>query len=198
MPNKTVPALPSASALSGTEPIETVQSGASVKTTAQAIANLAPSAAPAVLVESGSAKKISAMSAASSLAGTETVALVQGGATVKTTAQAIANLAPVAGMTVAQSGSTNYPLVLADNGTYIQFTSGSAVTVVIPTNLSVAFPIGATILIEQNGGGTVTIIATGGVNLNSPGGLVDTNTQYAVVSLVKVASDTWTLMGNLA
>ncbi len=199
MPNKTVPALPSASALSGTEPIETVQSGASVKTTAQAIANLAPSAAPAVLVESGSAKKISAMSAASSLAGTETVALVQGGATVKTTAQAIANLAPAAGMAIVQSADTNHPLVLADNGTYIQFTSGSAVTVVIPTNLSVAFPLNnTTILIEQYGGGTVTITAAGGVTLHSPGGLVDTNTQYAVVSLVKVASDTWTLMGNLA
>lgn len=38
--SKTIPQLPSAAALGGTEPIETVQAGVSVKTTAQAIADL--------------------------------------------------------------------------------------------------------------------------------------------------------------
>ncbi len=196
MPNKTVPALPSASALSGIEPVETVQSGISVKTTVQAIANLAPSASPSVLVESGPAKKISAMTAAGSLAGTEAIAVVQGGVTVKTTAQAIADLA-TSGMTVRQESSTTYPLVIGDAGEYIQFTSGSPISLVIPTN-AVAFPIGTTIIAEQNGGGVITVSATGGVTLHSAGGLAASNGQYATFSLVKVAINTWTLMGNLA
>lgn len=40
MTNKTIPALPAAGALAGTEPIETVQAGSSVRTTAAAIAAL--------------------------------------------------------------------------------------------------------------------------------------------------------------
>ncbi len=196
---KKVSALTTAGTLSGTETVPVVQSSTTKKTTAQDIANLAPSATPSILVESGISKKISALSAASALAGTETVAIVQGGETVAATVQDIADLATVAGMTIVQSADTNHPLVLADNGTYIQFTSGSAVTVVIPTNLSVAFPVNnTTIIFEQYGAGTVTITATGGVTLHSAGGLVASNGQYATFSLVKVATNTWTLMGNLA
>lgn len=40
----TIPSLSAAGALAGTEPLETVQSSASVKTTVQAVANLAKSA----------------------------------------------------------------------------------------------------------------------------------------------------------
>ncbi len=195
-PNKPITALPSASTLSGTEPLETVQGGISVKTTAQNIANLAPGSAAAVLVESGSAKKISAMTAAGALGGTEAIAVVQAGATVKTTAQAIANLA-TSGMTVRQESSTNYPLVLSDAEEYIQFISGSPISLIIPTN-AVAFPIGTTILGEQAAAGIVTVSATGGVTLHSAGGLVASNGQYATFSLVKVGTNEWRLMGNLA
>ncbi len=194
--NKTIPALPNGTTLDGTEPIETVQGSASVKTTTQAIANLAPAASPSLLVESGTSKKISALSAAGALAGTEPLAIVQGGVNVQTTPQAIADLANT-GMTMAQSASTSYTFGLSDNGTYIEFTSGSSVTATIPTNASAAFPIGATILFEQNGTGVVTVVAAVGVTLQSAGALVDTNGQFAAASLVKKDTDRWGLNGNL-
>ncbi len=193
---KTIPALDSAGALAGTEPFETVQGSASVKTTAQAIANLAPTASPSLLVESGISKKISALSTAGALAGTELVAIVQGGASVSATVQDIANLAN-AGMTVSQSASTSYTFGLSDNGNYIEFTSGSTITATIPTNASTPFPIGATILFEQNGSGVVTVAAAVGVTLQSAGALVDTNGQYAAASLVKKDTNRWGLNGNL-
>ncbi len=196
MTGKPIPALPAAGALTGAEPIETVQGSASVKTTTQAIADLAPSSSPALLVESGAAKKITALSAAGALAGTELVAIVQGGASVSATVQDIANLAN-AGMTVSQSASTSYTFGLSDNGNYIEFTSGSTITATIPTNASAALPIGATILFEQNGTGVVTVVAAVGVTLQSAGALVDTNGQFAAASLVKKDTNRWGLNGNL-
>ncbi len=196
MTDTTITALPPASTLSGTEPVPVDQSGITARTTAQAIADLA-GVSPSLLVESGSSAKISALPAAGALAGTEPLAVVQGGATVNTTAQDVANLANT-GMSVTQQAGTTYGFVLADAGTYIQFTNGSSITATIPTNASQAFAIGTTINLEQNGGGVVTIMAAGGVTLHSNGSLVDTNGQYAVASLVKVASDTWTLFGLLA
>ncbi len=192
-----ISALTPAGALDGTEAVPIVQSSATVRTTTQAIADLAGAVAPAVLVESGLSAKISALSVAGALAGTEPLAIVQSGATVSTTVQDVANLAAT-GMSVTQQAGTTYGFVLADAGTYIQFTNGSSITATIPTNASQAFAIGTTINIEQNGGGVVTIMAAGGVTLHSNGSLVDTNGQYAVASLVKVASDTWTLFGLLA
>ncbi len=196
MTDTTITALPPASALSGTEPVPVDQSGTTARTTAQAIADLA-GVSPSLLVESGSSTKISALPAAGALAGTEPLAVVQGGATVNTTAQDVANLANT-GMSVTQQAGTTYGFVLADAGTYIQYTNGSSITATVPTNASQPFAIGTTINNEQNGAGVVTIAAAGGVTLHSNGALVSTNGQYAVASLVKVASDTWTLFGLLA
>ncbi len=139
---------------------------------------------------------ITALPPASSLSGTEPVPVDQSGITVRTTAQDIANLANV--MAVNQSAATAYTFALVDALTYIEFTSGSAVAATLPTNASVAFPIGTTITFEQNGAGVVTVVASGGVTLQSAGSLVSTNGQYAVASVVKKATNSWVLFGNLA
>jgi hypothetical protein len=51
-----------------------------------------------------------------------------------------------------QSG-TSYTFALADAGSQVLFSNGSAVTATVPPNSSVAFPIGTTIDIEQAGAG---------------------------------------------
>lgn len=182
-----------AGSLAGTESIPAVQSGGNVKATAQAIANLAPAA---ILVESGAAAKTSALSAGSALAGTEAIAIVQSGATVKTTAQAIANLADTGLAVTTQSGSS-YTAVIGDANSWINFTNGSANGFVVPTNASVPFIIGTTIIGRQAGGGVVTVSGAGGVTLQSAGSLVNTNGQYATFSVTKMATNTWALSGNL-
>lgn len=83
---------------------------------------------------------------------------------------------------------TAYTLVLTDAGKTVTLSNASAVTVTIPTNASVAFPIGTIARFVNKGAGTVTIQPTGGVTLN--GGNL-TLPQFAAVQVVKLATDTW-------
>lgn len=80
----------------------------------------------------------------------------------------------------------------------ILFTSASAVTLIVPTNASAAFPVGTIILYEQAGAGAVTATAAVGVTLNYLSSLsAVTLGQYAVAQLVKTATNTWTLTGAI-
>lgn len=96
----------------------------------------------------------------------------------------------------AQTG-TSYTAVLADDGKLITLDNAAAITFTIPTNASVAFGIGTQLNIMQLGAGQVTISGAG-VTLRSAGTKAKTNGQYAVATCVKIATDTWVLVGNLA
>lgn len=90
-------------------------------------------------------------------------------------------------------------LGLADINAHLVFSSASAVTVTVPANASVAFPIGSTIDLEQTGAGQVSVAGEVGVTVNKPSGHTPaTASQFAVVRLRKVALNTWTLFGELA
>jgi len=93
---------------------------------------------------------------------------------------------------------TSYTLQLTDAGNIIDFNSASAVTVTVPTNASIAFPVGAQIDLMQAGAGKVTLSPAGGVNIQSVAGNKSLASQYAAATLVKVATDVWRLFGNLA
>jgi hypothetical protein len=95
----------------------------------------------------------------------------------------------------AQTGTT-YTLVLTDNSKLITLTNDDAITLTIPTNASVAFPIGTQIDLVQNGAGAVTF-AGAGVTINSKDGNKTTNGQYVGVSLIKTDTNTWLLLGDL-
>lgn len=96
----------------------------------------------------------------------------------------------------AQTG-TSYTAVLGDDGKLITCDNGSAIALTIPPNSSVAFGIGTQINIMQLGAGVVTITAGAGVTLRSAGTKIKTNGQYSVGTCVKIATDTWVLVGNL-
>lgn len=99
---------------------------------------------------------------------------------------------------VTESGASR-TLGLVDVGAYLRCTSGAAVTITVPTVATVDWPIGTTINLEQSAGGVVEIVGAGGVTINiGSGRLPETAGEYAVVSLVHVASDVWTLFGLLA
>ncbi len=89
----------------------------------------------------------------------------------------------------------DYILALTDAGKFIEMDKGTAVTLTVPTNASVAFPLGTQVIVRQKGAGQVTVTPAGGVTLNNAHGLV-TNGQYSVVALTKVATDTWTVFGD--
>ena len=92
----------------------------------------------------------------------------------------------------AQTGTT-YTLQASDNGKAVTFNNGSAIALTVPSGLGAGF----NCLLVQLGAGAVT--ATGsGATVNSRGGLVATNGQYAVASLVAYVANTFVLAGDLA
>jgi len=91
----------------------------------------------------------------------------------------------------------NTTLVLSDANCIIEANNAAAMTITIPNNASVAFPIGTNIVIYQKGAGQVTIAGATGVTLISNTSKVKTSGQYAPVALFKVALDTWLLGGDL-
>ena len=96
----------------------------------------------------------------------------------------------------AQTGTT-YTFVLSDGDDYVTLTNAAAITVTVPPNSSVAYPIGTTIDCEQSGAGTVTFAEGSGVTINSLGSDKVSAGQYGVFTLIKKATDTWTLTGTL-
>jgi hypothetical protein len=103
----------------------------------------------------------------------------------------------LAGFSVASQTGTTYTAVLGDASTYIQFSNAGAITFTIPPNSSVAFPVGTVIEMEQSGAGALSVAAGAGVTINSRGADLTLAGQYAVASIKKVATDTWTLTGDL-
>ena len=94
----------------------------------------------------------------------------------------------------AQTGTT-YTLVLTDNGRLVTLSNAAALTVTVPLNSSVAFATGAIVNLQQIGAGQVTVAGASGVTLNGTG--TKTRAQWSAASLIKTATDTWTLIGDI-
>jgi hypothetical protein len=97
----------------------------------------------------------------------------------------------------AQTGTT-YTFVLTDAGKICEFANASAVTVTIPPNSSVAFPVGTQIEVVQTGAGKVTLAQGSGVTIKSVGSLKSLAAQEAGATLYQRATDVWWLGGTIA
>lgn len=103
----------------------------------------------------------------------------------------------------AQTGTT-YTFALADQpNILVTASNASAQTYSIPTNASVAFPIGAQINIIQIGAGQVTInaVTSGTTSVLSTGATAAApklRAQYSAATCIKVGTDTWYVVGDLA
>jgi hypothetical protein len=108
----------------------------------------------------------------------------------KTLTAPVINLA-----TNAQTGTTYTP-VLADNGKLVTLSNASAITLTVPTNASVAYATGAQINIQAIDAGQVTVVGDTGVTVNGTG--TKLRVQWSAATLVKLGTDSWTLIGDLA
>lgn len=98
---------------------------------------------------------------------------------------------------VSVTGATK-TIGLSDKNTIQECNRGTAQTITIPTNASVAFAVGDVIVFEQIGAGQVTIAGDTGVTINGvSGGNVSISAQYLSCYLRKVATDTWIAIGSL-
>lgn len=138
--------------------------------------------------------KISALAANGTIDGSELVPIVQSSATKKVAARDLGKIGYQDIQTVSGASKT---FAITDLGAWIRFTSASAVAVTIPTNASVAFPIGTCLNGIQAAAGQLTFGGTG-VTINFPTGYgLKTRAQGSSWGLVKVATDTWDLVGDL-
>jgi hypothetical protein len=78
----------------------------------------------------------------------------------------------------------------------IEMGSASALTLTIPLNATIAYPVGTSIDILQTGAGQVTIAGTAGVTVNATPGL-KLRTQWSSCTLFKRAENTWVVYGDL-
>ena len=85
---------------------------------------------------------------------------------------------------------------LTERDDLIEMASASAMTLTIPLNSAVAFPIGTSIDILQTSTGQVTIAGDAGVTVNSTPGL-KLRTQWSSATLFKRAENTWVVFGDL-
>ena len=96
-----------------------------------------------------------------------------------------------------QTGTT-YTLALADAGKMITSSNGSAQTFTVPPNSSVAFTVGTQIIVQNIGSANCTLAQGSGVTINSKDSNKEIDGQWAAATLIKTATNVWTLIGALA
>lgn len=93
--------------------------------------------------------------------------------------------------------SSTYTLALSDDGKHIYANGTTTSTITVPTNASVAFPIGTVINIVNLNSGNVTISTTGitmyQANTSNTGNR--TLATKGVCAMIKLATDTWIISG---
>ena len=111
---------------------------------------------------------------------------------------------PKLNLSINANTSTTYTFVLADNGKLVTSNNASAQTLSIPTNASVAYPVGTQINVAWITGagqptinavtsGTTTVLSTGATSTAPKLRVVN-----SVASCIKIATDTWLVTGDIA
>lgn len=144
--------------------------------------------------------KISGTAITAADTGTVTSAMIADGTIVNADINAAAaiDIGKIADVTI-DTKTANYTLALTDKNKFIEMNLAGANTVSVPTNASVAFPIGSQIHITQYGAGKTQVVAVtpGTTSIRStPGSYL--RAQYSSATLVKRATDEWYLVGDLS
>jgi len=105
--------------------------------------------------------------------------------------------------TVGSDQTADYTAVLTDQyQTIVPMNKATAIAFKIPTNASVAFPIGTAITVLNKGAGVCTISATtsGTTTVLSAGTVAASPTlaQYKSAVCIKTATDAWYVVGAIA
>jgi hypothetical protein len=99
--------------------------------------------------------------------------------------------------------TASYTAVLANNGQIVTMDNASANNFSIPTNASVAFPIGTQINVLQIGAGQTTIqaVTSGTTSILSTGATAATpkiRARYGSATCIKAATDLWYVIGDIS
>lgn len=99
--------------------------------------------------------------------------------------------------------TASYTAVLANNGQVVTMDNASANTFSIPTNASVAFPIGTQINVLQIGAGQTTIqaVTSGTTTIQSTGATAAApklRVRYSAATCLKAGTDLWYVFGDIS
>jgi hypothetical protein len=99
--------------------------------------------------------------------------------------------------------TASYTAVLANNGQVVTMNNASANTFSIPTNASVAFPIGTQINVLQIGAGQTTIqaVTSGTTTIQSTGATAAApklRVRYSAATCLKAGTDLWYVFGDIS
>jgi hypothetical protein len=100
--------------------------------------------------------------------------------------------------TFTTDSGTSRTLALVDNFASLRFTGSSAITVTVPANSAVAFPIGSYVELYQFGTAQITVTQSAGVTVNATDAQKKSRVQYSSMTLIKIATDEWLLVGDTA
>jgi len=105
--------------------------------------------------------------------------------------------------TVNTDATADYTAVIADAyQVLVPMNKATAVAFKIPTNASVAFPVGTAITILNKGAGlcTISAVTSGTTTVLSAGAVAASPTlaQYKTAVAIKTATDTWYVVGGVA
>jgi hypothetical protein len=105
--------------------------------------------------------------------------------------------------TVGTANTADYTAVLADQYQVLEIMNkATAIAFKIPTNASVAFPIGTAITILNIGVGdcTISAVTSGTTTILSAGAVpaAPTLAQYKTAVCIKTATDAWYVVGGIA
>jgi len=94
--------------------------------------------------------------------------------------------------------TSSYIAALADANQLVTLNVGSACTFTVPTNASVAFPVGTVLTVQQiNAAGQITLTpASGAVTINTASSLTS-RVNYSIIGVVQTAANVWSALGDL-
>ena len=99
-----------------------------------------------------------------------------------------------------QTGTSYTPVLTDQYQVLITRSNAGASTLTIPTNASVAFPVGTVITVLNKGAGAVTISGAGGVTVLSAGATSASPVlnQYKSCALIQTSANNWYVVGAIA
>lgn len=105
--------------------------------------------------------------------------------------------------TIGADNTNDYTAVSADQYQVLEvMNKATAVAFKIPTNASVAFPVGTAITVLNKGAGlcTISAVTSGTTTITSAGAVSASPTlaQWRTAVCIKIATDAWVVVGSIA
>jgi hypothetical protein len=99
-----------------------------------------------------------------------------------------------------QTGTTYTPVLTDQYQVLVTRSNAGASTMTIPTNASVAFPVGTVITVLNKGVGLVSISGAVGVTILSAGAVaaIPTLAQYKSCAIMQTSANNWYVVGAIA